>query len=170
MQDIFKRVCKKAGIQKHLTLYSLRHARITQVSEVLSVPELKEFAGHSKASRVAENTYIHVNEENIKKKLWKERGIEVKEEEKTYFKLKRVMTLRKLLEALSRVLREQHHCGAINCDLVLGGFINTRTEKGEIPQYKEDHFALVRIIEEDKLVLETDYKRFAEYLHKSFVG
>jgi integrase len=81
-QDIFKRACKRAEIQKHLTLYSLRHGRITQVSEVLSVPELKEFCGHSKSSRVAETRYVHVNGENIKRKLLAERGVEIQQEQK----------------------------------------------------------------------------------------
>ena len=88
---------------------------------------------------------------------------------KTYFKLKGTTNPRKLLESLSRrVPRERHHCGAINCDLVIKGFINIRGK----PKYRQYDFALVAIAEEDNLregirtIFETDYKRLKEYLEE----
>jgi integrase/recombinase XerD len=87
-QSIFKNACKRAGITKHLTLYSLRHGRISEVSKCLSTPELKQFAGHSKSSRITEQRYVHVDEQTMSKKLLKERGVEIKEETKTESALK----------------------------------------------------------------------------------
>ncbi|MCK4424731.1 tyrosine-type recombinase/integrase, partial [Candidatus Bathyarchaeota archaeon] len=81
LRMIFLRAVKRAGIDKHYTLYKLRHARLTQLSNVLNVEELKKFAGHSRYSNVTPR-YIHVNEEAMKRKVYGERGVKVKEAEK----------------------------------------------------------------------------------------
>ncbi|MFX0202720.1 MAG: tyrosine-type recombinase/integrase [Candidatus Hodarchaeota archaeon] len=70
---------EKAGINKRVNPYSLRHLRLTQVSEVLSPEELKEFAGHSKYSNVTPR-YISVSKKRIAQKIYRERGIKVEEE------------------------------------------------------------------------------------------
>jgi len=84
---IFKQAVKRAGIKKNLTPYSFRHMRLTQVADILSGHELKEFAGHSKYSRITDR-YLHTNDKAIEKKILKERGIEVKEEEEKELTLK----------------------------------------------------------------------------------
>lgn len=71
---------KKAGIKKHLTPYSLRHMRLTQVADVLSSHELKRFAGHSKYSPITAR-YTHADGKAIRRKVYAERGVEMKEEE-----------------------------------------------------------------------------------------
>ena len=87
------------------------------------------------------------------------------EEPKTYFKMKGTQ-LMKLLESLSKVPRKHHHCGGINCDLILRGMTYPE-KKGEKFKYRVYYFALIRIVEDGKIVLETDYKRFGEYLQRS---
>lgn len=87
LRAIFLKALKKANIKKHFTLYKLRHKRLTQVADVLNIQELKRFAGHSKYSNVTPR-YIHVNEKSMKQKLYRERGVKVKETEKAEPKLK----------------------------------------------------------------------------------
>lgn len=81
LYKIFKKAVKKAGIKKHLTPYSLRHMRLTQVAEVLPSHELKEFAGHSKYSQVTPR-YLHPNSKQIQMKIYRERGVKIEEPEK----------------------------------------------------------------------------------------
>ena len=78
----FKNAVKKARIKKHLTPYSFRHKRLTQVGEILGIHELKKFAGHSRYSPITQR-YLHADEKRIQQKVWKERGVEVKEKEIT---------------------------------------------------------------------------------------
>jgi len=77
---VFKKAVKKAGVRKNLTLYSLRHMRLTQVAEVLASHELKQFAGHSKTSTVTPR-YLHANTKQIHMKVFRERGVKLEEPE-----------------------------------------------------------------------------------------
>jgi len=87
MMRNFKRAVKKAGIKKHLTPYSFRHMRLTQVAPYLGDHELKRFAGHSKYSNVTPR-YLHADDKAIQTKVLKERGVEVKPETPTETPLK----------------------------------------------------------------------------------
>ena len=87
LRAMFLKAAKKAKIKKHYTLYKLRHKRLTQLADVLNIQELKRFAGHSKYSNVTPR-YIHVNEKSMKQKVYRERGVKVKEVEKAGPKLK----------------------------------------------------------------------------------
>lgn len=51
------------------------------MADTLNIQELKRFAGHSKYSNVTPR-YIHVNEEAMKQKVYRERGVKIKEVEK----------------------------------------------------------------------------------------
>ena len=81
-------------------------------------------------------------------------------ENKDYFKLKGTTNLRKLLESLSSIPRELHDCGAVDCNLRIRGYINIHNK----PEYREYGFALFVIADGEKKNLETDYKRFCDYL------
>lgn len=78
---IIKRAVKKAGIKKKITPYSFRHMRLTTLGNVLVGHELKKVAGHSKNSIIT-NRYLHEDEKKIKQKIYGERGIVMKQEEK----------------------------------------------------------------------------------------
>ena len=80
LYKIFKKAVKKAEIKKPLTPYRFRHMRLTQVAEVLPSHELKEFAGHSKYSQVTPR-YLHANSKQIQMKIYRERGLKIKEPE-----------------------------------------------------------------------------------------
>ena len=61
----FKRACLKAGIKKErLRLYSLRHSRITEVSQFMSNQQLCKFAGWKPGSGQFE-IYVHLSNDDV---------------------------------------------------------------------------------------------------------
>ncbi len=61
----FKRACYRAGIKKdRLRLYSLRHSRITEVSQFMSNQQLCKFAGWKPGSSQFE-VYVHLSNDDV---------------------------------------------------------------------------------------------------------
>lgn len=64
IQQIFKRAKIKAGIAKKVTPHSLRHSRITHLSEAgMDIYKLKEFAGHSNIKTT--EIYLHLSKSSL---------------------------------------------------------------------------------------------------------
>ncbi len=76
---ILENAWEKARVKKPFRPYNLRHLRISQWAEVLPEYKVKMLAGHSKTSTVT-SRYLHADEQAIEEAVYKERGIEVREE------------------------------------------------------------------------------------------
>jgi len=64
VQEIFRQMCKKAGINKDVTVHSLRHSFATHLLESgVNLRYIQEILGH-KSSKTTE-IYTHVSEANI---------------------------------------------------------------------------------------------------------
>ncbi|MFJ8247119.1 site-specific integrase [Peribacillus asahii] len=62
LQKAFRRICKKAGISKHITIHGLRHTHAVLLLESgSSLKEVQERLGH-KTIQTTADTYAHVSE------------------------------------------------------------------------------------------------------------
>ena len=60
----FRKACHKAAIKKRARLYSLRHSRITEVSQFMSNQQLCKFAGWKPGSGQFE-VYVHLSNDDV---------------------------------------------------------------------------------------------------------
>jgi len=71
---MLKKIMKKAGLNKNVYPYLLRHTRLTQVPDFLQESDIKVFAGWSADSKMARR-YIHRNSDDVDKKILQAHGI-----------------------------------------------------------------------------------------------
>ena len=62
LSDLFRRLCKRAGI-RHIFPYLARHTRITQLKKELPVAVCSAYAGHSEKTSA---TYTHLAEDDVR--------------------------------------------------------------------------------------------------------
>lgn len=71
---MIKRSAERAGIKKNVTLHLFRHTKLTEWAGILKEQELKQLAGWTRSSKMAE-TYVHLQDEDIGNKLLEAKGV-----------------------------------------------------------------------------------------------
>ena len=77
MQALFNRIKKRIGFEKHMNAYLFRHSLLTDLvrhsDSVMSIPIIKQMAGHKKHSNVIAN-YTHISNEDVQDAQLKKAG------------------------------------------------------------------------------------------------
>ena len=73
LSDIIKDCAKKAGINKRIYSYLLRHSKLTHLSKKLNSQEVMIYAGHKELATT--QVYVHLSGADIEEKLFKVHGI-----------------------------------------------------------------------------------------------
>ena len=73
LSDIIKDCAKKAGINKRIYSYLLRHSKLTHLSKKLNSQEVMIYAGHKELATT--QVYVHLSGADIEEKLFKVNGI-----------------------------------------------------------------------------------------------
>ncbi|MHA1209399.1 MAG: tyrosine-type recombinase/integrase [Candidatus Freyarchaeota archaeon] len=71
---ILKKIAKRAGVKKQIHPHLLRHARLTELSTVLTEPVLRRYAGWSPASPMVKR-YIHLSGADVKDAVLEAHGL-----------------------------------------------------------------------------------------------
>ena len=104
---IIKSIAKKAGINRDVYTYLLRHTRLTEIRKrgVQGI-EFNKFAGH-KAGSKHENVYVHLDNEDMKRtileKVYQVKELQATDREKYEARIQR---LEQQLQAVVKYLRE----------------------------------------------------------------
>ena len=75
----FKRLFKKAGVQKNINFHNFRHSRATYLANHLTEAQMKEFFGWVQGSDMA-SIYVHLSGRDVDNALLKVHGIKNTEE------------------------------------------------------------------------------------------
>ncbi|MHA1632094.1 MAG: tyrosine-type recombinase/integrase [Candidatus Freyarchaeota archaeon] len=71
---VLKKIAKRAGVKKEIHPHLLRHARLTELSTVLTEPVLRRYAGWSPASPMVRR-YIHLSGADVKDAVLEAHGL-----------------------------------------------------------------------------------------------
>jgi site-specific recombinase XerC len=81
LNEILKRIARRAGVEKRIYPHIMRHSGITQkVKENFNTELLKRMVGHSKNSNMIANTYSHLAGEDVEEELKRKYGLDGAEE------------------------------------------------------------------------------------------
>ncbi len=86
---MLKRLVKKAGLNKRIYMYLMRHSRATELAGILKEAQMKELLGWVQGSDRA-STYVHLSGRDVDGALLASNGIEVDKEDKKELALKLV--------------------------------------------------------------------------------
>ena len=135
---LFKRLAKKAGINKRIHTHLFRHTRATELANILTEAQMKELFGWTQSSDMP-SVYVHLSGRDIDKALLKAYGIKEEEESKP------TLTVIECPRCKSKVGPEAQFCS--NCGMVL----NMKTAlKLEEERAKADQ--IMNLLMEDKEV------------------
>lgn len=101
LSDLFRRLCKRAGI-RHIFPYLARHTKITQLKKELPIAVCSAYAGHSEKTSA---TYTHLTEDDVSE-IVLEKIYNIKEptpEEKRKFEKEMKQIRREIMEYQERL-------------------------------------------------------------------
>ncbi|MHA1832996.1 MAG: tyrosine-type recombinase/integrase [Candidatus Baldrarchaeia archaeon] len=78
---LFKRLARKAGLNKRIYTHLFRHSRATELANVLTEAQMKELFGWTQSSDMP-SVYVHLSGRDVDKALLKAYGIKEEEESK----------------------------------------------------------------------------------------
>ena len=81
VRALFKRLARKAGLNKRVYTHLFRHTRATELANVLTEAQMKELFGWSQSSDMP-SVYVHLSGRDVDKALLKAYGIKEEEESK----------------------------------------------------------------------------------------
>ena len=81
LSAILKTAARQAGIRKRVHPHLLRHSRATKLAGIMSDSQLKNYLGWTQGSKMA-GIYVHMSGKETDEAIYKENGIEIKEEKK----------------------------------------------------------------------------------------
>jgi len=78
-RKMVRELCRKAGIKKHISLYSFRHGRATQLANYLTESQLCQHFGWEQGSKMP-RVYVHLSGRDVDAKLLELHGLKPREE------------------------------------------------------------------------------------------
>jgi len=102
---------KRVGIGKHVNPHSFRHARASNLANVLTEAQMKEYLGWVGDSRMA-STYVHLSGRNIDNALFKLNGIKTEDEVNSEEHKLRIKTCLRCQESNSPTSSFCSRCGS----------------------------------------------------------
>ena len=81
VRALFKRLARKAGLNKRVNTHLFRHTRATELANVLTEAQMKELFGWSQSSDMP-SVYVHLSGRDVDKALLKAYGIKEEAESK----------------------------------------------------------------------------------------
>jgi len=83
LENLLRTLARRAGLKKRVYPHLFRHSRLTELAKHLTEYELKLYAGHSQASKMAQ-VYVHLSGRDLDSKILEIHGLKKEErEEKT---------------------------------------------------------------------------------------